>query len=116
MFGGCRWLHSLAGEQFISVAHHLIAATPGHHAANIDTNGENQKNPTPTVPVQRDFGPMLKAERRALYEGKVVADDADWEQVCSSSVHSSVQCKQPSIQLTGKFEMCQPMPCPLGHV
>lgn len=53
------------------------------------------------MPVQRDFGPMLKAERRALYEGKLVADDADWEQVCSSPV----QCELPSIQLNGKFKI-----------
>jgi Na+/H+ antiporter NhaC len=31
--------------------------------------------------TQRDFGYMLTAERRAINEGKVVADDADQGQV-----------------------------------
>lgn len=31
--------------------------------------------------TKRDFGAMLTAERRAMNEGKLVADDADTEQV-----------------------------------
>jgi Na+/H+ antiporter NhaC len=33
------------------------------------------------VLTQRDFGPMFRAERRALREGKVSSDSADSEQV-----------------------------------